>query len=137
MKIDSNKVTRKEILNYGTFGEFCRACRKKSKISQTEVGEMIGYSGNYISDFERGQVDSLTIAYFYAIYFGATIGNYIRWCTKNQVEIFNTDLRECFMRSREFRTEIQNLSEDKGNEQLYLIKCRNELNAFYDIKNEL
>lgn len=128
------EINRKEILNTKTFGEFCRACRKANKVSQTEVGELLGYSGNHISDFERGQVDSLTIYYFYAIYFGASINNYMHWCIKNKVEIFNTDLLSCFIHNREFRSEIHGKPEDNDTERLLHITCHNEMSTYYDIK---
>lgn len=87
------KLSRANILDFHTFGEFCRVCRKHYRMSQTEVGKLLGYSGNHISDFERGAVDSLYLAYAYSCLFGATFYNYVRWCDKLDIDIDTKDLR--------------------------------------------
>ena len=100
MRVNNESLnTRKNLIDYRQFGEFCRTCRKRCRLTQVEVGEMLGYSGNHISEFERGNVDSLYLGYAYSVLFGATIFNYITWCSKNQFNVFTEDIKSCLSKA--------------------------------------
>ena len=123
-------VARKDILNFRLFGEFCRICRKRYKMTQAEVGALLGYSANHLSDFERGEVDSFYLAYSYAMLFGATIFNYIQWCEASQLEIYTPDL------SGLFAPDYKNGVIELGDKSYFLIEERNAqaLKAIYTQK---
>lgn len=124
------EVARKDILNFRLFGEFCRICRKRCKMTQAEVGTLLGYSANHLSDFERGEVDSFYLAYSYAMLFGATIFNYIQWCEASQLEIYTPDLAGLF------KPEYKNGVIELGDKSYFLIEERNAqaLKALYTQK---
>ena len=129
-----DKSSRKQIIDYKTFGEFCRACRKKSRLSQTEVGQILGFSGNHISEYERGNVDSLYLGYAYAMWFGATLFNYIEWCSINKKEIFNKDLASLF--SIDITNVYPTLMQDLTIQSLKDIYTHKEMRTHITIKQE-
>lgn len=128
------EVSRNDILNFRLFGEFCRICRKRCKMTQAEVGTLLGYSANHLSDFERGEVDSLYLAYSYAMLFGATIFNYIQWCASSQLEIYTKDLSCLF--HRDYNECFVEVCEDMNTKALKEVYIQKEMRTNLAIKQE-
>ena len=128
------EVDRKDILNFRLFGEFCRICRKRCKMTQAEVGKLLGYSANHLSDFERGEVDNFYLAYSYAMLFGATIFNYIQWCETSHLEIYTKDLAEIFQ--RDYKECYIELCDEMNTQALKDVFTQKEMRTNLAIKQE-
>lgn len=128
------EVSRKDILNFRLFGEFCRICRKRCKMTQAEVGKLLGYSANHLSDFERGDVDSFYLAYSYAMLFGATIFNYIQWCETSNLQIYTKELSGLF--HRDYNECFIEICEEMNTKALKEVFTQKEMRTNLAIKQE-